>query len=356
MPRSLVALLLLTGLVVAGPALASDGPSAPQAAVLELAAGPQQQEEHGQEEQGGEHGDAHGAQADEHGEEPAAALPDHAGEHGGEHVEDHGAHHGEHLELPHLIMVLRNHGPFAGDKTFKKYSKKWENVFFALLAGTVVSLIAWTTYRRRSQIPGRLQAFSEMLVEQVLNITTTMMGDRDGRKYAPFVGTIFVYLLAMNYSVLVPLGKSPTATLINNASIAIVVFFYVQYIGIKRNGIGGYVHHLMGSPRDLVGWLISPLMLFLEVIGEFIKPMSLSLRLFGNIFGEDTLLAVFALLGVVTLSSIGSPVGIPLHLPFLFLSMLLGLIQALVFSLLATVYITLMLPHDDHGHEHAAAH
>jgi F-type H+-transporting ATPase subunit a len=156
--------------------------------------------------------------------------------------------------------------------------------------------------------------------------------------------------------VLIPLGKSPTATLINNASIAICVFLYVQYTGIRRNGIGGYLHHLAGSPKDAVGWAISPLMFFLEVIGEFIKPMSLSLRLFGNIFGEDTLLAVFALLGVVVLSMIGSPVGFPLHLPFFFLAMLLGLIQALVFSLLTTVYISLMLPHDEHGHEHAAAH
>jgi F-type H+-transporting ATPase subunit a len=272
------------------------------------------------------------------------------------HYDDHHHAHGEHLELPHLFMVLRNVGPLAGDEKLAKQLKKWENPYFAILAGSVVSLIFWTMYRRRSDIPGRLQAFGEILMEQVLSITQTMLGEKDGRKYAPFVATIFVYLLAMNYSVLIPLGKSPTATLINNASIAICVFLYVQYTGIRRNGIGGYLHHLAGSPKDAVGWAISPLMFFLEVIGEFIKPMSLSLRLFGNIFGEDTLLAVFALLGVVVLSMIGSPVGVPLHLPFLFLSMLLGLIQALVFSLLTTVYISLMLPHDEHGHEHAAAH
>lgn len=277
-------------------------------------------------------------------------------QHDDAHYDDHHHAHGEHLELPHLFMVLRNVGPLAGDEKLAKKLKKWENPFFAILAGSVVSLIFWVMYRRRSDIPGRLQAFGEILMEQVLSITQTMLGEKDGRKYAPFVATIFVYLLAMNYSVLIPLGKSPTATLINNASIAICVFLYVQYTGIRRNGIGGYLHHLAGSPKDAVGWAISPLMFFLEVIGEFIKPMSLSLRLFGNIFGEDTLLAVFALLGVVVLSMIGSPVGFPLHLPFFFLAMLLGLIQALVFSLLTTVYISLMLPHDEHGHEHAAAH
>jgi len=98
-----------------------------------------------------------------------------------------------------------------------------------------------------------------------------------------------------------------------------------------------------------VGWCLSPLLFAMEFFGEFVKPVSLSLRLFGNIFGEDMLLAVFALLGVVALSMLHSPVGLPLHVPFYFLAMLLGLIQALVFSLLSTVYIALMLPHEEHA-------
>lgn len=298
-------------------------------------------------------------QTDEHGADEHADDALHTDDHGGDHGDAHGAH-GEHLELPHLFMVLRNIGPLAGNEELGKLMKKWENPFFAVLAGSVVCFIFWIMYRKRSDIPGRLQAFGEILMEQVLSITQTMLGEKDGRKYAPFIATIFVYLLAMNYSALIPLGKAPTATLINNASIAICVFLYVQYTGIRRNGIGGYLHHLAGSPKDAVGWAISPLMFFLEVVGEFIKPMSLSLRLFGNIFGEDTLLAVFALLGVVVMTLIGTPegtpIGFPLHLPFLFLSMLLGLIQALVFSLLSTVYISLMLPHDEHEHEALGAH
>ncbi len=281
------------------------------------------------------------------------AGDEHAGEgHEGEHA---GAHHGEHLELPHLIMVLRNFGPLSHNEAFIEASHKYENIFYALVAGLVLTFIALRIYRNQSDIPGRLQAFGEILVEQVLNITITMMGERAGRKYAPFVATIFVYLVAMNYSGLIPLGKAPTSTFINNISIGLCVFLYVQYTGIRRNGVLGYLHHLAGSPKDAIGWMLSPLMFFLEVFGEIVKPFSLSLRLFGNIFGEDTLLAVFALLGVVSLSVIGSPVGLPLHVPFLFLSLLLGMIQALVFSLLAAVYIALMLPHDDHHDEEAHA-
>jgi len=126
------------------------------------------------------------------------------------------------------------------------------------------------------------------------------------------------------------------------------VFLYVQWTGIRKNGFLGWLHHLCGSPKDVVGWALAPLMFFLEAFGELIKPISLSLRLFGNIFGEDMLLAIFALLGVLMLSATGLPFGLPLHLPFLMLSLLLGFIQAMVFSLLSAVYISMMLPHDEH--------
>ncbi len=103
----------------------------------------------------------------------------------------------------------------------------------------------------------------------------------------------------------------------------------------------------------------------LEIMGELIKPVSLSCRLFGNILGEDILLAVFVGLGVTVLSFMHSPVSLPLQLPFYFLSALFGVIQGLVFALLTTVYIVMMLPHEHEGHHehhespaggHAAAH
>jgi F-type H+-transporting ATPase subunit a len=292
-------------------------------------------------------GDQHSA-SDEH-VRPGEAGPYEALE------SDHGGEHGngnEPVELPSLTMVLRQF-VFHDEEGFIHYSHMYENIFYMLLAGIFLSVVARRIYARRTDIPGRLQSFAELLIEQVLNITCTMMGEKDGRKYAPFVATLFVYILVMNYSGLIPLGKAPTSTFLNNISLGIAVFVYVQYTGIRRNGILGYLHHLAGAPQDLVGWMLSPLMFFLEVVGELIKPLSLSLRLFGNIFGEDMLLAVFAILGTVVLSATGLPIGIPFHLPFMFLSLMMGAIQALVFSLLAAVYIALMLPHD---HDHAEAH
>jgi F-type H+-transporting ATPase subunit a len=87
------------------------------------------------------------------------------------------------------------------------------------------------------------------------------------------------------------------------------------------------------------------------VLGELAKPISLSCRLFGNVFGEDMLLVAFASLGVTTLSFTHLPFGLPLQLPFLFLALLTSTLQALVFTVLSTIYFLLMLPHDDHGHE-----
>jgi F-type H+-transporting ATPase subunit a len=90
-------------------------------------------------------------------------------------------------------------------------------------------------------------------------------------------------------------------------------------------------------------------------MGELIKPISLSARLFGNILSEDILLAVLVGLGVTVLAFMNSPIGLPLQLPFMLLSTLFGLIQGLVFSLLAAIYIVMMLPHEDHGHDEAHA-
>ena len=141
-----------------------------------------------------------------------------------------------------------------------------------------------------------------------------------------------------------------------------MTFLYVQGIAIKENGIGGYLMHLAGDPKTPMDWGFSILLFPLHVLGELIKPLSLGLRLFGNIFGEETLVATMVILGYLLMKAIGGIVlagdaavwgflpGIPLQLPFYFLGLLSSTIQALVFTLLSTVYIALFLPHGDHGH------
>ena len=264
-----------------------------------------------------------------------------SGQEGGQaegHRDEHGGDHSGPPHLPNLISLIFGHGSFAAE---------WVNVIFAFLVAVVFSVVSMTVYRRRQMIPDRLQNLLEMMVEGMYNFIYTILGE-DTKKYIPFLGSLFFYILAMNWIGLIPLGHSPSTSLNITASLAILVFLYVQYTGISRLGILGYLHHMAGSPRDVIGWCMVILLFPLHIIGELAKPFSLALRLFGNITGEDTLVAVFVALGIAIISF--SPVGVPLQIPFYFLGLLLSTIQALVFALLSTIYILLMLPHEEHGH------
>lgn len=266
------------------------------------------------------------------------------------HVADAAAAHSEEAanpELPNFVHVL--HEMFPHNQLFE-LMRYFENQIFIILAIAAIAAFFYNATRNCSIIPGRLQACTEMMIEALLGLATGILGEKEGRRYFPFIGSLFIFIFTMNWFGLVPLMKAPTSSFAVTSALAICVFLYVQYIAMVRLGLVKYVFHLMGEPRDAVGWCLVPLFFPLHIMEEFIKPLSLACRLFGNIFGEDLLLGIAMILGVqmVVYYIPSSPVGIPLHLPFVFLSMLLGAIQALVFSLLATVYISMVLPHEEH--------
>jgi F-type H+-transporting ATPase subunit a len=257
-----------------------------------------------------------------------------------------GADEGEAHELPNFITVLYHFlvGTSAGE-----FLHKWENVIFSLLVAGFIILFVRLASRNPELQPGKLQNFVELIVEELEKFIMGILGPR-GRKFVPFLGTLFLYILCMNYLGLVPLMKAPTANLNQTAALAICVFLFVQYTGIRENGIRGYVFHLLGEPRNATQYAFAPLMFVLHVIEEFVKPLSLSFRLFGNITGEDILIFIFVGLGVSLTSFAHLPVGVPLQIPFYFLALLTGFIQALVFMLLSTIYFSMMLPHEEGEH------
>jgi len=249
----------------------------------------------------------------------------------------HSAGHGGTPHIPSVVgMLTGNDGPIY----------HWINVIYAGVVGIFLSVIAITVYSRRKLIPGPFQNLVEMLVEGMYNFLHSVLGS-DAKRYAPFLGTLFFYILCMNLMGLVPGGHSPSTNINITASLAIMVFLYVQYVGISRNGIVKYLDHLAGSPRDALSWSLVVLLFPIHIIGELAKPFSLAVRLFGNITGEDVLVAAFVGLGLTALSFMHSPVGFPFNVFFIFLGLLLSTIQALVFSLLSTIYILLMLPHEE---------
>lgn len=282
--------------------------------------------------------------------EHAASAPAEAG--GG-----HGAAAGEEAsgpqKFPNFITVLHRAFPGAAWVTFLHH---YEVIFFSLLVALILCVLAWAASRDARLIPRPFQNAVEAMVEALHDFIVGILGPRHGPRFVPFLGSLFLYILFMNLFGLIPLMESPTSSLNVTVALAVTVFVYAQFIGLKELGPVGYVDHLLGSPRDVTGWILAPLMLPIHILGELAKPISLSCRLFGNVFGEDMLLVAFVSLGITTLAFTHLPIGIPLQLPFLFLALLTSTLQALVFTVLSTIYFLLMLPHDDHGHEEAAHH
>ena len=244
-----------------------------------------------------------------------------------------------------ITLVSENwHG-----RPWADFLHRWENVVFAWTVGLILILLAFLGTRKKKEIPGPFQNFLEAVAEGLENFFTEVLGKR-GKKHIPFVGTLFLYILCQNLFGLVPAMKSPTSNLNTTVALAVTVFCYVQGTALMENGILGYIDHLMGSPRDPIGWIMVTLNFPLHILEELIKPLSLSLRLFGNILGEDSLIAAFVTLGIAALAFFHIPAGLPLQFPFMLLALLTGTIQALVFSLLSTIYISLMLPHPEEEH------
>jgi len=243
----------------------------------------------------------------------------------------------------------------------------WENhVFMGLsIAFLIGSMYVLTGSLRRDRLtamksPTRTQTVAELIIGGLDDFCKGVLGEKNGRFYLPYIGTMFLLILVSNLMGMVPLMKPPTSSLLVTFSLALCTFFVVQATAWVRLGPLTYMHHLMGSPKDLIGWALSPLFLLLELISDFVaKPLSLALRLFGNILGKDILFGVFLSLGILLVAAVSEPashfVGIPLTIPFYALGLLLSTIQALVFSLLSCIYILMVLPHD-HDHEHGDHH
>lgn len=190
----------------------------------------------------------------------------------------------------------------------------------------VLFLLSYFATRKIEKIPeNRLQNAMEFALDALLSqLSGIMGGEKMAKKYFPLLGSFFILILASNYSGLLPGAghlpglQPPTSTLSVTAGFAIVVFLCTHYFGVKKKGLAYFKHFVQPLP----------FLLPLNIIEEFVRPLSLSLRLYGNIFGEEMVVAsLFALI----------PLFLPL--PMMLLGILFGLIQAFVFTMLAALYI-----------------
>ena len=175
-------------------------------------------------------------------------------------------------------------------------------------------------------LPRKGQNFLEFIVESLENFMVDITGP-EGRAFFPFIATIFLYILVCNLMGLIPGFFSPTADYNTTLSMAICTFILTHAIGIKFHG-AKYIKHFLGP-----SWALAPLFFIIELISHFARVLSLSVRLFGNIFGKEKVLGIlFGLWGLYL-----AP------LPMLFLGVLVSFIQAVVFMLLSIVYFSIAM-------------
>lgn len=238
------------------------------------------------------------------------------------------------LELPSFL-------DFTGWDIHQEYFgftlHEWLPVMMSCLVGLVLVVFSLWSTRKMEKIPRSSQAFIEIIVEGLYNFLSDMLGQHTVR-YLSFLGTLFLYIILMNFWGLIPLMHSPTNTMNTTLALAIVVFVMYQVEGIKMKG-WRYLKHFFDP------WWMAPIMFPIHIIGEVARPISLSIRLFGNLTGEDLTMALLVILTPFLFGWI----PIPFHLVMVIMALLFSTIQATVFTLLSSVYLSLAIEeHESH--------
>jgi F-type H+-transporting ATPase subunit a len=212
-------------------------------------------------------------------------------------------------------------------------------VMILLIALGLIGFSLWLRSRLSVDNPGRVQHIVEVLVEAVQGLMQGVIG-KDSAKYLPLLGALGIYILCGNLLGLIPGFMSPTSNLNVTASCAVCSFVFYNYHGIRKQGFWGYLKHFAG-PVAWLAWLLFPV----EVVSHLARMLSLSMRLFGNIFAEELIINslnqyIFPFLTAV---------------PVMFLALFASTIQAFIFILLSMVYISeaVAVSHEEgHGGKH----
>lgn len=190
----------------------------------------------------------------------------------------------------------------------------WVLMILLLVLGAMAS-------KRLEMIPKGGQNFFETVIIGIENFMIDVTGE-EGRFAFPLIATLGFFILLSNYMGMVPGFFAPTASINTTLACALIVVIYTHIIGVKFHGVK-YIKHFMGPI-----WWLTPLIMPIELIGHFARVLSLSIRLFGNIMGEELVLAILFFLAGMYLAP----------LPMMFLGLFTGFIQAFIFCLLSMMY------------------
>ena len=242
-------------------------------------------------------------------------------------TEEHGAEGGGLAIHPMDQFIVK---PLFGEGAVNWYTPTNATLWMALAALAIIGLLVFGT-RGRAIVPNRLQSIAELLYGMVRKMVEDITG-KDGLKYFPYVMTLFCFILFANFLALLPKSFSPTSHIAVTAVLALLVFFGVTILGFVKNG-----SHFLGlfwvSSAPLA---LRPVLAVIELISYFVRPVSHSIRLAGNIMAGHAVIKVFAAFAAVAAIA---PVSVLAIVAIYGLEVLVALIQAYVFTILTCVYL-----------------
>lgn len=217
--------------------------------------------------------------------------------------------------------------PLFGEGPVNWYTPTNATLWMALAALAITALLVFGT-RGRAIVPNRVQSIAELLYGMVRKMVEDVTG-KDGLKYFPYVMTLFCFILFANFLALLPKSFSPTSHIAVTAVLAVLVFLGVTVLGFVKNGA-----HFLGlfwvSSAPLA---LRPILAVIELISYFVRPVSHSIRLAGNIMAGHAVIKVFAAFAAI------APVSVVAITAMYGLEVLVALIQAYVFTILTCVYL-----------------
>jgi F-type H+-transporting ATPase subunit a len=235
------------------------------------------------------------------------------------------------------------------DWTWQVFQATYFEITHVLVAALVALLLVLGAMGYRAKInrlgdeavlPERklnLRAIFEGLADMVFGLLEGVMGEKNARKFLPFLGSFFIFILFSNLISLVPGFRAPTDTLKTNIGLAVMVFLATHILGFRAHGIH-YLEQFTGHlPLKSPLVILVPLMFVIEVISHLIRPATLSIRLMANMFADHAVVGVFFSL---------IPFLVPV--PLMLLGVFVSVVQALVFTLMSATYIALAIAKEEH--------
>jgi F-type H+-transporting ATPase subunit a len=219
----------------------------------------------------------------------------------------------------------------------------FDAILFSLIAAAILLVTASIATKKYNRVPRGIQNVFEWAVGFLRGMVQGFIPGRQADLYLPYLGSLFLFIFTMNMLGVIPGFRAPTMTLSTTAALGLTTIIMVQGYAIRDTGLWPYLKHFTAGTAFPLLLLMIPV----EIIGELAKPMSLSLRLYGNIFGEDNV--------IEQLMGLGASSWIPVQVPMLLLALFTSFLQAFIFTTLSTIYIASKVVHEG-GHDEEPGH